>query len=148
MQKSIGRLLSILHRQSQVYMNTMLKDYHITSSEYIFLIRLYKQDGITQDNLSSFLYIDKAATTRAMQSLELKGYIKREKDNNDKRCNHIFLTDKAWNIKEELLHRVYSWSDLLTMDMEDSIIEQMITTLEHMVDKVEESILKKHLEET
>ena len=85
MKKSIGRLISILHRQAQVYINHALKDYNITSAEHPILLYLWKHNGASQDEISSFLYIDKAATARGIKSLEEKGYVTKSKDNLDKR---------------------------------------------------------------
>lgn len=63
---SIGRLIAILHRQSQIYINCTLKKFNITSAEYSFLLYLYKKNGATQDEMSTYMYIDKSATNRAI----------------------------------------------------------------------------------
>lgn len=147
MNKSIGRLVSILHRQSQIYINFILKDFGISSAEYSFLLYLYNKDGLTQDALSSYLYIDKAATARAIKSLEEKGYVIKDKDEKDKRCNRIYLTEKANNIKNEIRHKVSSWSRFLTEDIDENTINMVYSTLEKMVEKVERTNLKKQLEE-
>jgi len=55
----------------------------ITSAEQPFLTSLYIRNGATQDDISSHLNIDKAATTRVIQSLMEKGYVTKEKDPND-----------------------------------------------------------------
>ncbi|KPU42439.1 multiple antibiotic resistance protein MarR [Oxobacter pfennigii] len=143
MKKSIGRLLSILHRQSQVYINYALKEYDITSAEYSFLLRLYVQDGITQDELSCYLCIDKAATARAIKSLECKGYVTRDKIDDDKRVNKVYLSDKAKQCKDEVIKKVWQWSDILTEDMNEETVEAVMTALEKMVDKVERRNFKK-----
>ncbi|MDD4574200.1 MAG: MarR family winged helix-turn-helix transcriptional regulator, partial [Sphaerochaeta sp.] len=62
--QSIGRLIAILHRKSQIFTNKALKEFSLTSAEYPFLFALYHKEGQTQEELSSYLYIDKAATAR------------------------------------------------------------------------------------
>jgi DNA-binding MarR family transcriptional regulator len=59
LKNSIARLVSILHRHSQIYINYALKEFGITSAEYSFLLHLYRKDGLTQEELSSYLCIDK-----------------------------------------------------------------------------------------
>lgn len=137
MQKSIGRFMSILHRQSQIYMNSVLKDFEITSAEYSFLLYLYRNDGVTQEELSTYLYIDKSATARAIKSLEEKGYVIRNKDSVDKRFNHVCLTDKANKYREEIRQRIFHWSEFLTEDLDQETLENLYTILENMVKKVE-----------
>lgn len=147
MKPGFGRLLSILHRQAQVYINTTLKDFNITSAEYSFLLYLYRQDGATQDEMSSYLYIDKAATARAIKSLEQKGYIIRKKEHTDKRFNHVNLTNKARDYEEAIKQRIFYWSEFLTEDIDPETIKIVFSALEKMVDKVERSNLRKDLEE-
>ncbi|MFZ7102404.1 MAG: MarR family winged helix-turn-helix transcriptional regulator [Peptococcaceae bacterium] len=148
MKKSIGRLVSILHRQAQIYINYSLKEFNITSAEYSFLLYLYMNDGITQDELSSFLYIDKSATARAIKSLEEKGYVTKEKDCTDKRCNRIYLTAKARHCKKEIKQRVWRWSEFLTDGLDENTKETLLSVLEKMADKVEKTNLKEKLEES
>lgn len=148
MKNSIGRLISILHRQSQIYINCVLKEYGITSAEYAFLLYLYRKDGLTQDDLSTYLYIDKSATARAIKSLEEKGYIIRNKDSVDKRCNRVYLSEKAKSHEDEIKRRVLRWSEFLTEDMDEETIDMTFTILEGMVEKVERTKLKKEMEES
>jgi len=147
LKRSFGRLMSILHRQSQVYINWSLKEFGITSAEYSFLLYLYRKEKATQDELSSYLYIDKAATARAVKSLEQKGYVTKDKDNADKRFNRIRLTDKARKHEAEIRKRIHRWSDFLTEGMDEETTDIILTALEKMVDKVERTNLKNALEE-
>ncbi|MGI6575283.1 MAG: MarR family winged helix-turn-helix transcriptional regulator [bacterium] len=147
MHGSLGRLLSILHRQAQVYINYVLKELNITAAEYAFLLCLYKKDGMTQEDLSTYLYIDKSATTRAIKSLEEKGYVFKNKDNADKRFNRIYLTPKAKEYKDEIRQKVRRWVEFLTEGLDKETVNVVISVLERMVDKVEQTDLKKAMEE-
>ena len=143
MPRSIGRLISILYRKNQVYMNIALKKYGITSAEQPFLTSLYIRNGATQDDISSHLNIDKAATTRVIQSLMEKGYVTKEKDPNDKRCNRIYTTSKADDIKLEIIQQLWNWNDFLTEDMDEDSKDFVYSALENMVLKVESTDFKK-----
>lgn len=90
-----GRLIAMLHRKAQIFWTQSLKEAGIGISEYPILLLLYRKDGITQEEISQNLLLDKSSVTRAVQSLLKKGLIKRERDEKDHRCNRIFLTDKA-----------------------------------------------------
>ncbi|ROR29282.1 DNA-binding MarR family transcriptional regulator [Mobilisporobacter senegalensis] len=147
MKKSIGRLISILHRQAQIYINHALKDYNITSAEHSFLLYLWKNDGANQDEMSVFLYIDKAATARAIKSLEEKGYVIKDKDSNDKRFNRVYLSDKAKMNIEDIAKRVSNWSNIISEGLDENTKEYIYSILENMVEKVEHTDLKKVLEE-
>lgn len=139
--------MSILHRQAQIYINHALKDYNITSAEHFFLLYLWRNDGANQDEMSTYLYIDKAATARAVKSLEEKGYVIKDKDNIDKRFNRVYLSDKAKLHIEDIAYRVSNWSNILAEGLDDNTKEYIYSILEGMVDKVEHTDLKKVVEE-
>lgn len=117
--KSIGKWISILHRQSQIYINNELKSYDLNSSEYIYLINLAGNEGVNQRFLSDLLIIDDALTTRVMKGLEEKGYIIREKNLGDKRSYNIRLTEKGNQIQPIVLEKLHYWTDILSTNMNE-----------------------------
>ncbi|MFA7128645.1 MAG: MarR family transcriptional regulator [Sphaerochaeta sp.] len=147
MQKSIGRLISILHRQCQIYSNKALKDLDLTSAEYPFLLFLYRQEGRTQEELSTYLYIDKAATARAIKSLEEKGYVTKQQDQQDKRCNRIYLTEMALQVKDAVRDHIHQWSTYLAQGLDEKTYDLVYTALEAMVARVESNPLVSESEE-
>lgn len=134
-EKSVGKLVSILYRQSHVYINYALKDLNISSSEYIFMVELYNNEGISQEELSSLLLIDKAATARALKSLEEKGLIIRQKNVTDKRANKVFTTDKGKSYKETIYSALKGWTSLITDSMDEKTIDIVLDSLKSMSEK-------------
>jgi DNA-binding MarR family transcriptional regulator len=134
---NIGRLISILHRQAQMFHNQQLKDLNISSSEFPFLLYLNATDGVTQETLVQFYGMDKGAVTRSIQSLEDKEFVYRAKNKEDMRCNHIYLTHKAKQIMPELRMRVDRWSAYLKEDLDENEVDLLVKILVKMVDKVE-----------
>ena len=130
--KSIGKWISILHRQSQIYLNRELKPYNINSSEYIYLVNLTDEhDEVNQKQLSDMIIIDDAFTTRAMKSLENKGYIVREKSRSDQRSYNIRLTEKGVGIRPIIIAILKNWTDIISEGMSEkdknSLIERLAT---------------------
>jgi len=136
-QHNIGRLISILHRQAQIFHNVQLKDLNVSSSEFPFLLYLNATDGVTQETLVQFYGMDKGAVTRSIQSLEDKELVYRTKNTDDMRCNYIYLTPKAKLIMPELRSRVDRWSAYLKQDLDENEVDLLIKVLVKMVDKVE-----------
>jgi DNA-binding MarR family transcriptional regulator len=128
--KSIGKWISILYRQSQIYLNRELKPYNLNSSEYIYLINIgVENEKVNQKQLSDMIIIDDALTTRVMKSLETKGYILRERSEIDKRSYNITLSEKGVSIQPIILKTLQNWTDIIAVGMEeeekDSIIQQL-----------------------
>ena len=138
--KHPGRLISILYRKGLIYKNIHLKEIDITASEQPFMSALFWQDGVSQDLLSRYLYIDKASTARVIQSLIKKGLVTKEKDKDDKRINRIFLTEKGRNCREDIFSVLDDWGDILTDDMPPEEKDIAYNYLERMVKNVENYI--------
>ena len=124
--------ISDLYRQFQIYINNNTNDLQISASEYIFLMEMYKNDNMSQEQLSKNLIIDKSATARAIKSLEEKEYIIRKKDDNDKRTNRIKLTKKGIEIKDRLSNLLEEWNNEITSDIDKNLLNTVIDTINKM----------------
>lgn len=134
--QNINRLIAILHRQCQIFTNKALKEFSLTSAEYPSLLALYHREGQTQDELSSYLYIDKAAITRIIKSLVAKGFVIKKQDLQDKRCNRIFLTEKAKQKQEDIHKRVVQWNAFITESLDGEVYLNTYNALQKMVNQV------------
>jgi DNA-binding MarR family transcriptional regulator len=130
--ESAAKWISVLHRQFQMYLNRELKPYGIRSSEYIFLVNLYEKDGVSQETLSRNLYINKAATARAIGRLEKLGLVRRTRDAADARAYAVTLTPEGMKLKgviQELLRR---WRETLEAGLTEEECEFMLRTIKRM----------------
>lgn len=93
--ESLGKYIAGIYRNSQCIINNKLEDYDIGSGQHDFLYILCNNQGISQKELSEKLHIGKATTAKAVKQLEKNGYIRREKDLEDKRFYKLYLTDKG-----------------------------------------------------
>lgn len=111
-QESIGKYISFLYRSSQAYISNELQKYNIGSGQYIYLLLLFKNDGINQEALAEQVKVDKATAARAIKILEAEGFITRRKSVIDKRSYEVYLTEKGQEMKPILLNVVKNWSQL------------------------------------
>ena len=137
MRRSFGRLISIIYRKNQAYLNYALEDLGISSSELPVLLYLNENHGVSQEELSSFLLIDKAATTRIVQSLLKKGLLQKEKNLTDKRANRLFITDTAEAKIPEIKSRLDRMNQYLTTDLDSASTEVALDVLDQIVKKIE-----------
>lgn len=97
---------------SRQMINAQLKPLKLSSAEGNILLHLLTREGpIPQEEIVAQLDISKAAVSRALKSLQEKGYIEREKDARDKRASLVLLTKKANEIKpqiEQIYNNVFS----------------------------------------
>lgn len=92
--------------------NEELRPLQLSSAEGNVLLHLLACDHVLrQDDLVEGLEISKPAVSRALFSLEKKGFIRREKDPCDKRVSRVFLTEKASGIGpqvEQVYENIFS----------------------------------------
>ncbi|MDD3366983.1 MAG: MarR family transcriptional regulator, partial [Sphaerochaetaceae bacterium] len=88
------------------------------------------------DELSSYLYIDKAAITRIIKSLVAKGFVIKKQDLQDRRCNRIFLTEKAKQKQEDIHKRVVQWNAFITESLDGEAYLNTYNALQKMVNQV------------
>lgn len=129
MDKTIGRMIMLLARKCQGYLSDALRDYHLTAAEEPFFMVLQNDKGITQEELSALVGVDRAATARSMRSLEEKGFLFRVQDPNDRRQNRVYPTEKAqqmWeSVRQELLH----FNALMTQGLDPQAVDLVYAAL-------------------
>ncbi len=106
------------------------------SGQYMFLIHLYKNDGISQEELSELVNIDKGTTAKAIRKLEELNLIKRLRDSTDKRINRIYLTTKAINIKDEFFYILTKWENMLTKNLSSEELSMGLNILNKLSNNV------------
>ncbi|UWV47717.1 MarR family winged helix-turn-helix transcriptional regulator [Acetivibrio thermocellus] len=130
--KSIGRLINLLARKSQMYLGKVLSQYNLTAAEEPFFMALQNREGITQEELTSIVCVDKAATARAVRSLEEKGYLLRIQDEKDKRQNRVYPTEKAKQIGQEVRTELMKFNKLLTRNIKEEDLDRLYSLLLQM----------------
>ncbi|HCK99734.1 MAG TPA: MarR family transcriptional regulator [Candidatus Marinimicrobia bacterium] len=129
---SIGRYLSCLYRHTQMYLDRQLRDYGLGYGSLSFLMILFRNDGIHQEELSRILNIDKATTARAIGKLINAGYLRREPDIHDRRASFICLTPEGISLKPELERLSQQWTEQLTAGFSDEERAQVYRLLDKM----------------
>lgn len=106
MTNCVGKVLTRLARKCQIAGTNALQKYNLTAAEEPFLMATLNHEGFSQEELTLLVGVDKAATARAVRSLEEKGYLRRVQDPRDKRQNRVYPTEKAKKtgplVKQEL----------------------------------------------
>lgn len=92
----------IIHSARQM-LNEELKPLNLSSAEGNILLHMLMDETVLyQEQLAQQLDIDKAAVSRAVESLVKKGYLCREKNPGDKRFYRLILTAAARDAAQRL----------------------------------------------
>ncbi|MPW24951.1 MarR family transcriptional regulator [Alkalibaculum sp. M08DMB] len=135
--KSLIKAISAIYRYSQTYIGENIKKYNIGKGQWNFLTQLlFNEDGLTQEELSDTLHIDKANTARALKLLEDEDYIYRQLDPKDARKKRIYVTNKS-RVFEEEFHCVFKdLNKILSKDFTPEEKEMARILLYRMLDNI------------
>ena len=131
----IGKQINILVRQFNLYLNHELSELNVSATEILYLASLYKEDGLTQDDLASEYVVDKAAVARTVSKMEDKGLITRKDNPKNRRQKQLFLTEKARKIKPELKKVQDRWLKIMTEDEDAGLTEALSSYLDRIVNR-------------
>jgi DNA-binding MarR family transcriptional regulator len=95
--KTLGRQIGVLYHRLSRRLNGLLEEAGtgITVDQFRLLTMLWKEDGMTQQQLATLVGRDRASITRMADILEEQGIISRIADKNDRRINLIYLSKKG-----------------------------------------------------
>ena len=75
----------------------------ITIEQWSVLYHLWKQDGLSQQELCNATFRDKPSITRLVDNLEQLKLVKRVSSKEDRRMNLIYLTETAKRIQDQTM---------------------------------------------
>lgn len=76
-----------------------LDELDITYSQYLVLMVLWEQDGLTVNQIGEKLYLDSGTLTPLLKRLESKGFIIRKRKKEDERVVEVFLDEGGNKLK-------------------------------------------------
>ncbi|MEE9151372.1 MAG: MarR family transcriptional regulator [Thermoplasmata archaeon] len=130
--ESIGRWISLIYRQGQIHIGKELQVYNIGSGQFPFLTVLYDEDGLSQEEISRILNVDKATAGRDIKRLAEEGYVERKRNPEDRRAYKIFLTEKGKKVKPVIRRVLSSWTSILSSDFTEEEKDLIIELLKRM----------------
>lgn len=138
--ESFGKYIGAIYRHQQIIINQKLKSYGIGSGQYIFLIKIYENEGTSQKELSKLISIDKTTTAKAVKKLEEEGYVYRVKDPEDRRYHKLYLTQRGKDFMPTLNETLKGITTILAAGMDDRQHKNTIEALKLMLKNVCESV--------
>lgn len=96
-----GKASTAIARRLQRKFNSA--NVNLTIEQWSVLYHLWKQDGMSQQELCNATFRDKPSITRLVDNLERSELVKRVPDGRDRRINKVFLTKHAQALEEKTM---------------------------------------------
>lgn len=136
--RDLIRLTNNIYRCTQVYLDKRLERLNLTTGTYPYLLVLSKNEGISQNEISRELNVDKAMSARSVKKLIDFGYIKKKENEDDIRAYKLYLTNKGKEIIPEIINIIAEWTNQIIQGNEEEQIESSIEFLGRILENAKE----------
>lgn len=138
---SFGKYISAIYRHSQILVSARLRPFGIGSGQYIFLLTIAANEGISQKALSHQLVIDKTTTAKAVNKLEALGYVLRKTAPQDNRYNLLYLTSSGKSVVPKVREILDDLSKLSLVGIGDTEYRVMMDVMQKTLSNMRELVL-------
>ena len=141
---SMNRYISIIHRKFQIFLNQRLEDVGINSSEFMYLTALNHNGEMSLTELSDYLNMDNAQTTRVINRLAERDLVKKVRNQNDMRGFVVSLSEKGEAALPVIKDALKSWNEIITRDLDNEEIKFLTEKLKDVSENANAMTLKEN----
>jgi DNA-binding MarR family transcriptional regulator len=140
--RAIGYLIRRLHNLIVPHAEALFADEEITFSQWVALVSL--RDGLTRTcaDIARHLGHDSGATTRLVDQLEARGFLKRTRSKEDRRVVYLTLTAQGRAAAKALTPRILEFWNRVLEDFTVSEANMLIDLLTRLLAAVEGEIAR------
>ncbi|NNJ33318.1 MarR family winged helix-turn-helix transcriptional regulator [Lacrimispora defluvii] len=128
-------LNSKIYRNTQSYLDKVLKQYDLSSGSFRYLFIMEQNEGLCQSRISELIGHDKAMSARTISRLTEVGYVVKIEDQLDSRAYKLYLTDKARLILPQIRKEIDKLIELITGDLTAEEKEITLSSLVKILNK-------------
>jgi DNA-binding MarR family transcriptional regulator len=105
--------ICFISRLSTRFMGSEMSRMGFGPGQFFLLSELYTEEGLSQDELSQRVGVDKSNTSRALAKLEKFGLIQRKNDPTNHKVKKVYLRPKAHKVRNEFKKIQRQWNTKL-----------------------------------
>ncbi|MDM5329190.1 MarR family transcriptional regulator [Neobacillus sp. CF12] len=119
--------------------SSVLQPFGLTYPQYLVLLALWEEDGVTLKELGAKLNLGTGTLTPMISRMEANNWLKKERSKEDERKVFIFLQEKALSEKITIASRVAEVIQSCRIELEE--YEQLMKQLNTLQKKVRERMI-------
>ena len=109
----------------------------LTSSSFSVLEMIVQHPGVTQQEITDQISLDKSCTSRACKALESEGFIRREKSLEAAHALRCYPTEKAAPVVEAIIEKESQHIHKLFDGENPAEMEKAIGVLAHLIEQLQ-----------
>ena len=111
---SLMRQINVVSRCAALYRSEHLKDTGLSACHSSYILTVCRFPGISQEQVSQHIYINKSNVTRQLAFLEENGFIERRQSETDRRVLLVYPTQKALDVLPFVQQTNHEWNNYIT----------------------------------
>jgi DNA-binding MarR family transcriptional regulator len=131
------RTIWAINKAGLMFFARRLEAFGLGAGQYPLLSVLFAREGLSQEELASYLGIDKGAVAKSVRKLMDEGFVERREDEADGRVKRVWLSAKAKKGKKALLSIEAEWRARLLSGFADREVEELEAYLERIKSNAE-----------
>jgi len=128
----INKTISIIERSNILYRNEVFKEYGLKGYQANYLLEINRHPGISQEELTKTMHIDKSNVARGLMHLSEMGYITRVQDSNDLRLLLLYPTEKGTELTKIISNIFKNQRNHLLQDFDENEINTLMSYLDKL----------------
>lgn len=136
--KEILREIGMIARALDSISNIEFQELNLTKGQYLYVVRICENPGIIQEQLVDLIKVDRSTATRAIQKLELNGFIEKKDDPNNKKIKRLYPSEKGKTVYP-FIRRENDYSNLVALE---GFSEKEAETMFHSLQRIRKNIEK------
>jgi len=140
--RNCGFLLKEVSRRYTLLFEQRATEFALTLSQCKALIRLEKNEGVSQARLAELADVDPMTMVRILDRMEADGLLERRPDPADRRARCLYLTSKAkplldqiWRLSEAIRAELFTGVAKSDRDVFMSVLEHMYVNISELESK-------------
>ncbi|RAP45847.1 MAG: hypothetical protein BZ135_04900 [Methanosphaera sp. rholeuAM6] len=122
--------ISFLNRKHAKYLNKKLESENLSYGLYPLIVKIYREDGISQEDLAEFFQLNESTITRNLKKLEEKGFITKTAQHRKK---IITITSKGEKTANKIMDFDDQWEEIIRKDITQEEYNQYKKTLQKII---------------
>ncbi len=139
---SMMKYISRISRCATTYRGSRLAEDGLGGNQYVYILRVCRQPGISQEQLARDICVNKSSVTRQLASLEKNGFVMRLPDERDRRVMRVYPTERAEAVLPKVRTVLADWNRRLTEDFSPEESARMLLLLGRMLERAEKEVAR------
>ena len=134
-----------LRETSRLLLNVLrmrLEPHNISLTQYFLLRQVWGAEGISQSTLTERLGTSQPATVATVDSLELRGLIRRVRSTQDRRVVRLMITPRGHKMRNTLLGYAQEMAESALVGMTSTDIAKLRTLLNQVQSNLERELIR------